>query len=62
MLKTLFMHNPANMLKTVSLDNYAKNNIVDYQTVTSIPQTNIDYLNSGLAVTSAESAFQDCKN
>ena len=62
MLKTLFMHNPANMLKTVSLDNYASNNIADYQTVTSVPQTNIDYLNSGLAVISAQNAFKDCKN
>ena len=45
----------------VSLSFYAQNNIANYQTITTIPQENIEYLSSGLAASSCKSMFYNCR-
>ena len=44
----------------VSLFNYCARNIADYQTMTEIPQENLNYLNSGLGATSIGMMFSNC--
>ena len=44
----------------VDLSYYAKNNIPDYDTITEIPQENIEYLNSGLVADNIEYMFDGC--
>ena len=48
-------------LQLVDLSWYARDNISNYQTVTSIPQSNLNYLNSGLYASNMESMFDSCK-
>ena len=43
------------------LSYYARNNIANYQTVTEIPQENIEYLGSGLIATNIDSIFSSCR-
>lgn len=45
----------------VDLSSYAKLNIPNYDTITEIPQTNLDYLQSGLCASKMNSMFNDCK-
>ena len=45
----------------VDLYFYARDNVPNYKTITTLPQENLDYLNSGLIVTSAYSAFNSCE-
>ena len=45
----------------VDLSYYARNNIANYETITKLPQKNIEYLSSGLAASSCESMFYNCK-
>ena len=45
----------------VNLSYYARDNIANYGTITTIPQENIGYLSSGLAASSCESMFYDCR-
>ena len=45
----------------VDLSYYARDNIANYETITKIPQKNIEYLSSGLAASSCESMFNGCK-
>ena len=44
----------------VDLSNYAIINIANYQTVTEIPQENIEYLSSGLAASNCYNMFTFC--
>ena len=44
----------------VDLSYYAQRNIPDYENVTSIPQENLDYLNSGLVASSIKAMFGNC--
>ena len=44
----------------VDLSYYARDNITDYQTITEIPQENIEYLSSGLVASSCEYMFYNC--
>ena len=44
----------------VDLIYYAQNNIANYQTVTEIPQENIEYLSSGLCASSCSNMFNVC--
>ena len=43
------------------LSSYARNNIVSYRTITTIPQENIEYLSSGLAASNCRSMFYNCR-
>ena len=45
----------------VSLTYYARDNIANYQTITTIPQENIEYLSGGLAASSCICMFENCK-
>ena len=45
----------------VSLSYYAIDNIENYETITIIPQKNIEYLSSGLATTNCEGVFYNCR-
>ena len=44
----------------VDLSSYAEDNIPNYQTITSIPQENIEYLSSGLRANSCSAMFRSC--
>ena len=44
----------------VDLSYYARDNIANYETITTIPQENIEYLSSGLAASSCEGMFYNC--
>ena len=44
----------------VDLSYYARDNITDYKSITSIPQENLDYLNSGLYASNMTGMFYDC--
>ena len=46
----------------MDLSNYARNNIVSYRTMTTIPQENIEYLSSGLAASNCFNMFSGCSN
>ena len=43
------------------MSSYARNNIANYQTITTIPQENIEYLSSGLVASNCENMFENCK-
>ena len=45
----------------VDLSYYARNNIANYETITKIPQENIEYLSSGLAASNCDSMFYNCE-
>lgn len=47
-------------LRRVDLSNYASVHIPNYQTVTTIPATNLDYLRSGLKATNMMQMFYNC--
>lgn len=40
---------------------YARDNIADYETITEIPQQNLEYLNSGLLATNIGYLFYECQ-
>ena len=46
----------------VDLSNYARDNIQDYQSITEIPQENLNYLNSGLTASNMRYMFNKCNN
>ena len=46
----------------VDLSYYAQFNIPDYQSITEIPQDNLNYLNSGLVATDMSLMFASCNN
>ena len=45
----------------VDLSDYAQNNIANYQTITTIPQENTEYLSSGLTASNCQTMFNNCK-
>ena len=47
--------------QSISLRYYAQHNIPNYQTATTIPQENIEYLSSGLYANRCDSMFEMCK-
>ena len=47
-------------IKLVDLSYYARDNITNYKSITSIPQENLDYLNSGLYASNMTGMFYDC--
>ena len=48
--------------KPVNLSYYAFQHIQDYQNITEIPQSNLDYLNSGLVASDISNMFDGCNN
>ena len=48
--------------KPVNLSYYALNHIPNYQTISEIPQENINYLSSGLKANNTSNMFDGCKN
>lgn len=49
-----------NQFTTANLSGYAQRNIPNYQSVTSIPKANLDYLQSGLKATDVSGMFNNC--
>ena len=43
------------------MGSYARKNIANYETITTIPQENIEYLSSGLVANNCENMFENCK-
>ena len=48
--------------KPVDLSDYARNHIPNYQSITEIPQDNLNYLNSGLVASNMSYMFVSCIN
>ena len=48
--------------KPVDLSDYARNHIPNYQSITEIPQDNLNYLNSGLVASNMSYMFISCIN
>ena len=48
--------------KPVDLSDYARNHIPNYQSITEIPQDNLNYLNSGLVASNMRCMFVSCIN
>jgi len=51
----------ADSIALIDLAYYARDNIANYQTITEIPQENIEYLSSGLSAGSCYSMFMYCR-